>query len=113
MRIPVCHAVAAGLLLAPLAGRPQDAAGGAGEPYVLGIEVGESVNLCGTGTVVCPTGPVTCDDPSVAAGEATEKGIALKGLKPGTTLCSTRSAGGQGMLRVYRVVVGRNAGRSP
>jgi hypothetical protein len=99
--------VALAALLAPFAGQPQAGGKGADQPYVLRIEAGTSVPVCGTGTIVCPAGPASCEDPSVATGELTEKGLAFRGLKQGTTLCSARSSGGQGMLRVYRVVVER------
>lgn len=105
MSITPRHAVALAALLAPVVSHAGDGGKDADRPYVLRIEVGTSVPICETGTIVCPAGPTSCEDPSIATGEFTEKGLAIKGLKPGTTLCSARGSGGQGMLRIYRVVV--------
>jgi hypothetical protein len=99
------HALVLSGLLVPFAARPQAGGKDADQPYVLRIKVGDSVTICGTGTIVCPAGPASCEDPSVATGELTAKGLAFKGLKPGTTICSARGSGGQGLLRIYRVVV--------
>lgn len=39
------------------------------EPHTLAIQVGGTVKLCRTGTIVCPACAVICDDLSVAAPE--------------------------------------------
>jgi len=93
--------VAAAALLAPLAGIAQ----GEDAPYRLSLKVGETVELCRTGTITCPAGNAICDDLSVVAAEITDRGLVFRGLKAGTTLCSAGTAGGQGMRRVYRVTV--------
>lgn len=75
-------------------------------PFPLTVTVGESVAVCATGTLVCPAGAAACDDPSVARPESdAERGLAFKGLKPGTTLCGASGASGQGARRVFRVTV--------
>ncbi|HMK72747.1 MAG TPA: hypothetical protein VK454_05385, partial [Myxococcaceae bacterium] len=95
--------IAAAALLAPLAAGAQ--ASDANAPYSLSMKVGQSIELCQTGTITCPAGSAICDDPSVVAWENGEAGLVFKGLKPGTTLCSAGTAGGQGFRRVFRVTV--------
>jgi hypothetical protein len=74
-------------------------------PVPLTVRVGKSVAICGTGTIQCPAVQPICDDTSVVTAEETEAGLAFKGLKPGTTLCSAASAAGVGPRRVYRIEV--------
>jgi hypothetical protein len=74
-------------------------------PAPLTVRVGKSVAICTTGTIQCPAVQPICDDTSVATAEETEAGLAFKGLKPGTTLCSAASAAGVGPRRVYRIEV--------
>jgi hypothetical protein len=74
-------------------------------PLTLTVRVGKSVAICGTGTIQCPAVQPICDDTSVATAVETEAGLAFKGLKPGTTLCSAASAAGVGPRRVYRIEV--------
>jgi hypothetical protein len=74
-------------------------------PYPLSLKVGEVAALCKTGTIQCPATAAICDDPSVAGPADSPDGLAFKGLKPGTTLCSAASGAGSGQRRVYRVTV--------
>jgi hypothetical protein len=90
--------------LAPLAAFAQSSPA-ADEPYRLAVKVGKKVGICRTGTIVCPAGNPMCDDVTVAIPEVTSRGIAFKGLKRGSTLCSAAASGGVGPRRVYRVVV--------
>jgi hypothetical protein len=76
-------------------------------PYPLQVKAGDSVAVCTTGTIMCPASDPICDDTSVATAASTPDGLAFKGVKPGTTLCSAASAGGLGLRRVYRVTVTR------
>ncbi len=73
--------------------------------HPLAVRVGESIALCDTGTILCPAANAICDDPSIVAVEATERGLALRGLKSGTTLCSAASGSALGARRLYRVTV--------
>lgn len=94
------------VLLAAFAapGRTQ-APDAAADAYPLTLAVGESVALCDTGTLLCPAAGTRCDDLSVVGVGADPRGPVLKGLAPGTTLCSAATASGQGPRRVYRVTV--------
>ncbi len=94
---PVLAAVAA--IVAALASAHAEA--GEDLPTVE-IVAGARVELCGT-VVLCPASAVFCDDPSVARAEATAKGVALRGLAPGTTLCAAQGA--NLARRPFRVVV--------
>jgi hypothetical protein len=75
------------------------------DAHELRLEVGQSVSLCSTGTLLCPARDARCDDLSVVAPGADERGPLLKGVKPGTTLCSAAGASGAGARRIYRVTV--------
>jgi hypothetical protein len=78
----------------------------AGEDVVpLEVEVGRSVALCKTGTIVCPAGPAFCEDLTVVEAVGTDAGVALRGKKPGRTRCSARASGGAGRLWIYEVEV--------
>jgi len=97
-----------GFLLASLV--PLAASGAAEAPLPEGptplrLRVGEAVELCRTGTVICPAVAPICDDPSLVLFELTGAGLRFRGAKPGQTLCSVRSSGGQGTRWVYRVTV--------
>jgi hypothetical protein len=87
------------LIAAPLASAQEDA------PVKLTLKVGKSVNLCATGTIICPATAPICDDATVAQGEESPQGLIFKGKKAGTTLCSAASSSGGGARRVYRVEV--------
>lgn len=66
------------------------------------VAVGERVELCGT-IVLCPASGVFCDDPSVVRPEETAKGVAVRGLAVGTTVCAAQGA--NLARRPFRVVV--------
>jgi hypothetical protein len=74
----------------------------ADEPPRLRLEVGEER----TGLGIMPR----CDDLAVVA--ITADGRGLRGVRPGTTLCSFDRSGGGGARQVWRVVVvARGAGK--
>lgn len=89
-------------LAAPARSQAPDAAP---DGYPLTLEVGETVALCETGTLLCPAAGTRCDDLAVVGVGADQRGPVLTGLAPGTTLCSAATASGQGARRVYRVTV--------
>ncbi len=89
--------VAAALALAARAGRADD-----GTPVAL--DAGTSLNLCKSGLAACVAAQVICDDPKVARIENGPGGPELKGISPGSTLCSVSGAGGA-FRRVLRVTV--------
>lgn len=68
------------------------------------VTAGKKVVLCKKGLAVCPASVSLCDDPRVATIENGPEGPELKGLSPGTTLCSTAGPGGA-FRRVLRVTV--------
>jgi len=74
-------------------------------PFPIELRVGETVDLCATGTLVCPAGAARCDDLGVARPEAGPKGLLLRAVAVGETLCSAGSAAGAGGRQVYRVKV--------
>ena len=77
---------------------------GADEPRPVTVEAGKALNLCTAGLARCPVSTVLCDDPKVAVIENGAAGAELKGVSPGTTLCS--AIGDQGAFRtVMRVTV--------
>ena len=76
--------------------------GGLQFEVALDLQVGEVASIC-----PCPVFNVICDDPSVATAVDMRNGVGLKGLAPGTTLCSARDA--LGVRRFYRVEVRRAA----
>ncbi len=76
------------------------------QPYPLEVEVGKSVAICPTETIICPVSATLCDDTSVAVPVLdTKLGMTFKGLKPGSTLCSAAGLAGTYIRRVYRVTV--------
>lgn len=75
------------------------------DAFPLELRVGKSVEICKTGTILCPAGNAICDDGSIVAVESSADGIVFRGRKPGTTLCSAASGGGAGMRSVYKVTV--------
>jgi hypothetical protein len=81
-------AVALAALLAGPAAR-------ADEPPVIQLEVGEERTPLG----IMPR----CDDLALVAITADGRGV--KGVRPGTTLCSFDRSGGGGARQVYRIVV--------
>jgi hypothetical protein len=63
-----------------------------GEPYPITVGVGETVDICSTGTIMCPAYDPICDDIQVATMRLGGKGLEIVGLRPGKTLCSASSA---------------------
>lgn len=98
--LALCAALAAALP-GPLRAQEEDAGPPRDAAVPLLLEVGETRSL-GPGKVA----PVRCDDPAVA--EAVDQGgLALRGLRPGTTLCSVYTAASLYMLYRVRVVAPR------
>ena len=62
------------------------------KPYPITVGVGQAVNICTTGTVICPVRFTMCADTSIATIRESDKGPEIVGVKPGTTLCYTTSA---------------------
>jgi len=61
-------------------------------PYPLTLAVGETVNICDTGTMTCPAYNPICDDTSVATMRLGSRGLEIVGVAPGKTLCSASSS---------------------
>lgn len=68
------------------------------------VTVGKKVVLCKEGLAVCPSSVSLCDDPKIAFIENGPDGPELRGVSPGTTLCSSSGPGGA-HRRVLRVTV--------
>ncbi len=67
------------------------------------LAVGRTFDVCEAKLILCPVTHSVCDDPNVAVVEFERGHVVLKGVAPGTTLCSVR---GQGAFRVVmRVAV--------
>jgi len=62
------------------------------EPYPINIGVGEIVDLCATGTLMCPAYDPICDNISVATMRRGDKGLEIVGVQPGKTFCPASSA---------------------
>lgn len=90
----------AAALLAPASSRSL-----ADEPYPLTVPVGGEVNICKTGTIVCPAGAAMCAEPKIAVPERGAEGMVFRGVSAGATLCSAGATDGRGARRVYRVTV--------
>ena len=60
----------------------------AGDGRPVKVAVGEVLKLCQAGLAMCPASAFLCDDPKVARIENGPEGVELKGIAPGTTLCS-------------------------
>ena len=73
------------------------------EPPSIDLKVGEAKNLCENKLVVCPVSSFICDDPKVATIEYGPEGALLRGVSPGTTLCSVLGYGA--FRRVIRATV--------
>ena len=81
------------------------------QPYPVDLKVGGTLDICSTGTIMCPAIIPICDDLSIAAMRDGPAGLQIVGVGPGTTLCSARST--NKLRRVYRVTVsGAPAGSS-
>jgi len=52
------------------------------------LRSGETLALCTAGLFTCPASAFLCDDPKVAVIENGPDGALLRGVSPGTTLCS-------------------------
>ncbi len=70
---------------------------------LVSLRVGETFDLCASGTVVCPANSPICDDLAIATQREGKKGLQIVGVKPGTTTCSARSV--NGLRQVFRVTV--------
>ena len=77
----------------------------AADAFPLDVQVGKTVALCKTNTIICPASNAICDDTSVVGIETSDEGLVFKGLKPGTTTCSAGSSAGAGLRSVYKVTV--------
>ncbi|HEY4886064.1 MAG TPA: hypothetical protein VII08_20745 [Myxococcales bacterium] len=98
--------LAALVALVALAAPAQQPAQPADKPYAIQLRVGESLDICKTGTIARPANNPICDDTSIVGAEIKNaQGLVFKGLKPGTTLCSAAGGSGFGLRRVYRVTV--------
>jgi len=98
--------LAALVMLLALSAPAQQPPQPADKPYAIQLRVGESVDICKTGTIACPANNPICDDTSIVGAEIkSAQGLVFKGLKPGTTLCSAAAGSGFGLRRVYRVTV--------
>jgi hypothetical protein len=73
------------------------------KPYLITVSVGQAVNICTTGTVICPVRFTMCADNSIATIREGDNGPEIVGVKPGTTLCYTTSA--NAVRFVYEVTV--------
>ena len=73
------------------------------EPFPVELRVGETVEICATGEIVCPARTPICDNPKVAVPVDAPGGLGFQGVGPGTTLCSAASAAGP--RRVFRITV--------
>jgi len=91
------------LLSQPLHSKPPQPAD---KPYAIQLRVGESVDICKTGTIACPANNPICDDTSIVGAEIkSAQGLVFKGLKPGRPYCSAGRRQRFGLRRVYRVTV--------
>ncbi len=73
------------------------------EPFPVDLQVGETIEICASGQIVCPARTPICDDPKVAVPVDAPGGLGFQGVGPGTTLCSAASAAGP--RRVFRITV--------
>lgn len=76
----------------------------AGEGRPVRLAVGEVVKLCKAGLVMCPASTFLCDHPEIALIENGPEGVELKGVAPGTTVCSVLGPG-QAFRAVLEVTV--------
>jgi hypothetical protein len=73
------------------------------EPFPVELRVGETIEVCASGEVVCPARTPICDNPKVAVPVDTPGGLGFQGVGSGKTLCSAASA--TGLRRVFRITV--------
>ena len=95
-------------LLATVALAPSGSTLGEDEPFPVEIKVGATLDVCATGQVVCPAMYPRCDDPKVAVPVVDDLDgggwrLGLRGVGPGTTLCSVLSQ--TGARQVFSVTV--------
>ncbi len=81
----------------------------ADEPTPVSLATGDRLNLCKAQLAHCPVSAFVCDDPKVAVMENGPEGVELKGISPGTTLCSVLGFE-RTFRRVIRVTVKAGAG---
>jgi len=109
MRYDVCMAALRTLAVVAILAAPAvhlaDDPASADTPYPLQLKVGGTRSLCATGTLTCPAKAVRCDDPKVVAPAEGPDGAAVRGVSPGTTICSAAGGTVLGTRRVYRVTV--------
>jgi hypothetical protein len=79
-------------------------AGDSDAPAPVKVEVGQRFELCKAGLIVCPVSTSVCDAPAIAVVENGADGAVVKGVSPGTTLCSVRGPGAA-FFRLMRVTV--------
>jgi hypothetical protein len=80
------------------------AAGADDQPAPIEVEVGQTFNVCKAKLIVCPVSTSICDDPKVAVVENGAEGAVVRGVAPGTTLCSVRGPGAA-LFRLMKVTV--------
>jgi hypothetical protein len=74
------------------------------EPYPVELKVGETFDVCASGLIRCPAVGNICDDPKVAIPiDVPGSGVGIRGVGPGTTLCSSLSS--TGFRRIFRITV--------
>jgi hypothetical protein len=73
------------------------------KPYPIFVSVGQAINICNTGTVICPVRFTMCTENSIATIREGDNGPEIVGVKPGKTLCYTTSA--NAVRFVYEVTV--------
>ena len=73
------------------------------EPFPVELRVGETIEVCTSGEIICPARTPICDDLKVAVPVDSPGGLGFQGVGPGTTLCSAASAAGP--RRVFRITV--------
>jgi hypothetical protein len=76
-------------------------------PRPVHVRVGQALVLAEAGLLMPPGNSPICDDPRVAVGELTPRGLAFRGVGPGTTLCSAIPGSVVTGRRVFRVTVGQ------
>jgi hypothetical protein len=74
-----------------------------GGAYPVELQTGEIFRVCKSGKVVCPVFTPICDDTKIIMLVDTPDGLGLKGIAPGTTLCSVGSS--VGPRRLFRITV--------
>lgn len=60
--------------------------------FPITVKVGGSVNICKSGTIICPATAPICDDGSVATMRDGSEGMEIVGVGAGQTTCSAMSS---------------------